>query len=117
MKNESGNLHFDPDELILTKDDIYKLLDLIEKRWMKNPKENFKYIGGLKLMKAGIVMTKEKTVRKIWSEIVMGFSVLLEENARQRMAGEFVSFGETFNKIKKDPSKIFEEHYRKDDKK
>ena len=47
-------LGFNPDELVLSKDDVLDLLDGIESRWKKNKKDNWKLLLSLEGMKVYI---------------------------------------------------------------
>ncbi len=94
-------LGFDPDELVLTKQDVLQMLNSIEKRWSKNKKNNWKLILSINGMKAYISFSSEETIKAIWSEIVKGFNELLIENSIAVGKGNGESWAETFEKIKK----------------
>jgi len=93
-------LGFNPDELVLTKDDVLELLDGIESRWKKNKKDNWKLLLSLEGMKVYIRMSSDHTIKAIWSEIVKGFNELLMENSIAVAKGNNESWTETFEKIK-----------------
>ena len=60
-----------------------------------------KFSAALGMMKAGIHMTGEETIKALWSEIVKGFNELLMENSLAIAKGNNESWAETFEKIKK----------------
>jgi len=93
-------LAFNPDELVLSKKDVLELLDGIGNRWKQNKKDNWKFLTSLEMMKAGIHMTGEETIKMIWSEILNGLNELLIENSLAIAKGNKESWAETFNKIK-----------------
>ena len=95
------NLKFNPDELVLTKSDVLELFDGISQRWKKNKKDNWKFLASLEMMKAGVHMTGEDTIKAIWSEILHGFNELLIQNSLAIAKGNNESWAETFEKIKK----------------
>ena len=95
------DLRFNPDDLALSKKDVLELIDGIAERWKQNKKDNWKYIASLEMMKAGIHMTGEETIKMIWSEILKGFNELLMENSLAIAKGNNESWAETFEKIKK----------------
>jgi len=91
---------FNPDKLVLTKDDIITLMNAISKRWSKNRTQNYKYIIGIQAMKAGIMITGEDTIQKIWSEILDGFQELLYQNALAVGKGEKEHWAFALEKVK-----------------
>ncbi len=72
---------FDPDQLQLSKQDIFEMLDSISERFKKNKKGNYKFIISVEAMKIGIRMMDDQTLTQIWSEIINGFNELLYQNA------------------------------------
>jgi len=96
-----SKLGFDPDKLILSKEDVLDLLGGIEARWSKNKKSNWKLLLSLEGMKVYIRMSSDETIRAIWSEIVKGFNELLIENSIAVAKGNNEDWAATFEKIKK----------------
>ena len=92
---------FNPDKLVLTKQDIIDMMNSISKRWSKNRTENFQYIIGIQAMKAGIMITREDTIQKIWGEILNGFSELLYQNAIAVGKSEKERWAFALDKVKK----------------
>ena len=92
---------FNPDDLVLTKQDVWSMLDDIEDRWKQNNKANWKLVLSLNGMKAYISLSSEETIRAICSEIVKGFNELLIKNSLAIAKGNDESWAETFEKIKK----------------
>jgi len=74
-------IQFNPDELKLSKQDIFDMLDSINYRFKKNKKANYKFIISLEAMKIGIRMMDDLTLTQIWTEIINGFNELLYQNA------------------------------------
>jgi hypothetical protein len=72
---------FNPDELKLSKQDIFEMLDSISARFKKNKKGNMKFIISVEAMKIGIRMMDDQTLTQIWTEIINGFNELLYQNA------------------------------------
>jgi len=94
---------FNPDELQLSKNDIFEMLDSISARFKKNKKGNYKFIISVEAMKIGIRMMDEQTLSQIWTEIINGFNELLYQNALNSK----LSWSENL-KIVKDKLKNFE---------
>ena len=93
-------LGFNPDDLVLTKQDVLQMLDSIEDRWKKNKKNNWKLILSINGMKAYISFSSDETIKAIWSEIVKGFNDMLIENSIAVAKGNDESWAKTFEKIK-----------------
>ncbi len=94
-------LGFNPDDLVLTKQDVLEMLENIQKRWEQNKKNNWKLILSITGMKAYISFSSDETIKAIWSEIVKGFNEMLIENSLAIAKGDGESWAETFEKIKK----------------
>ncbi len=94
---------FNPDELQLSKSDIFEMLDSISARFKKNKKGNYKFIISVESMKIGIRMMDEQTLSQIWTEIINGFNELLYQNA----LNSNLSWSENL-KVVKDKLKNFE---------
>ena len=81
MKNYSGRLpeQLDPDKIVMTKKDILEIIDLILQQWNQNFGANWKFILGLRGIKAGIMLQPESVVRKIWSALLGFINQILYE--------------------------------------
>lgn len=98
---------FDPDEFVLTKQDVTDFIDIVVAYWgrdIKSKIQNIKLIGGLDVMKLGIKFTDENDFKVIWSMLLTFISQLQYENAlasMQSKGGDF-NWGETVSKLKSD---------------
>ncbi len=72
---------FDPDELVLTKNDILEFCDRVIKKWNKNPSKNAKNILAMNAVKTSVLWTDDESLKAIWSEIIAWTFELLYENA------------------------------------
>ncbi len=81
VKNYSGRLPdlLDPDKIVMTKKDILEIIDLILQQWNQNFGANWKFILGLRGIKAGIMLQPESVVRKIWSALLGFINQILYE--------------------------------------
>ena len=71
------NLGYDPDELVLTKDQILECMDTVEKVWQDGGRRrNAKYLAGIKLFKLAIRSQDEKVIQSIF-KLTMKFLDLL----------------------------------------
>lgn len=72
---------FDPDELVLTKDEILEFCDRVIKKWERNPSKNAKNILAMNAVKTSVLWTDDESLKAIWSEIIAWTFDLLYENA------------------------------------
>ena len=79
---------FDTDELQLSKEQIFQLISVIQKRWAKNKKNNAQYLVGLTAFKTGMYLTPDKTIKKIWHDLVLLTNEMIIYNQLQRMKNE-----------------------------
>lgn len=93
---------YDPDTLDLSKQDVLDFIDAIVERWKKNKKDNLKFIAAVKLMKVGIRLQDEETIKTIWGDILDGFNRLQYENAMRKMQKQNISWADVKAKIKKE---------------
>lgn len=75
------NTSFDPDRLVLTKNEILEFCDKVLEKWNKNPTKNANNILAMTAVKASIVWTDEDSLKAIWGEIIRWVFDLLYENA------------------------------------
>ena len=75
------NPSFDPDKLVLTKNEILEFCDKVLEKWNKHPSKNANNILAMTAVKASIVWTDEDSLKAIWSEIIRWVFELLYENA------------------------------------
>lgn len=91
----------DPDRLVLTKDQIKKILKAMIKRWQKNIKGNIRAITSGYAMLAFVDMTDEKTIQTIWGDMLKGFNDILMQNAIARAKGENPMWHDMVEKLTK----------------
>jgi len=72
---------FDPDKLVLSKNEILEFCDKVLEKWKKNPTENANNILAMTAVKASVLWTDEVSLKAIWSEIIAWVFELLYENA------------------------------------
>lgn len=75
------NIAFDPDKMVLTKNDILEFCDRVMDKWNKNPGKNATNILAMNAVKTSIVWTDDDSLKAIWSEIIIWVFELLYENA------------------------------------
>ena len=98
---KSGITRYNPDEFVLSKQDVMDLIEAVIVFWRKNTKENAIYIAGLKTMKYGLYITPEVAVKKIWNTMLSFIFRIQYENALAHALENKETWGETLAKIKK----------------
>lgn len=91
---------FNPDELLLSKEQLFQLISIVQKRWSKNKRANAQYLIGLTAFKAGMYLTHDDIIKKIWHDLVLLTNEMISYNQMQRLKKEMPNT--------KDMIKIFE---------
>jgi hypothetical protein len=94
------NTTFDPDKLVLTKNEILAFCDKVIEKWNKNPSKNANNILAMTAVKASIVWTDEDSLKAIWSEIITWVFELLYENALSQGKNDDVDWSTVMKKLK-----------------
>ncbi|QDI88246.1 hypothetical protein Nisw_01210 [Candidatus Nitrosopumilus sp. SW] len=79
-KSDTKNL-FDPDELVLSKNEILEFCDRVIEKWSKNTTKNAKNILAMNAVKTSVLWTDDESLKAIWREIIAWTFELLYENA------------------------------------
>jgi len=91
---------FDPDRLVLTKNEILEFCDKVIEKWNKHPSKNANNILAMTAVKASIVWTDEDSLKAIWSEIIHWVFELLYENALSQGNSGDVDWSSVMKKLK-----------------
>lgn len=91
---------FDPDRLVLTKNEILDFCDKVIEKWNKHPSKNANNILAMTAVKASIVWTDEDSLKAIWSEIIRWIFELLYENALSQSNDDDVDWSSVMKKLK-----------------
>lgn len=91
---------YDPDRLVLTKDEIIEFCDTVLDKWNKNPQKNAKNIFAMNAVKTSVLWTDEESLKAIWSEILNWTYDLLYENAIAQGKDD-VDWSRVMKKLKK----------------
>ena len=95
------NTSFDPDKLVLTKNQILAFCDRVIEKWNKNPKANAQNIVAMNAVKMSVLWTDEDSLKAIWSEILKWAFALLYKNAISQTKEENVDWSRIMGKIKR----------------
>lgn len=91
---------FDPDRLVLTKNEILEFCDKVLEKWNKHPEKNSKNILAMTAVKASVVWTDEDSLKAIWSEIICWVYDLLYENALSQGKNDTADWSSVMKKLK-----------------
>ena len=72
---------FDPDRLVLSKNQILEFCDRVLEKWNESPQKNANNILAMNAVKTSIFWTDEESLKAIWGEILHWTFDLLYENA------------------------------------
>jgi len=99
---------FDPDRLVLTKQEILEFCDGVLEKWNKKPKENAQNIFAMNAVRMSVLWTDEDSLKAIWGEILKWAFALMYKNAIAQAKEENVDWLHVMGKIK-DLNKIVSE--------
>jgi len=99
---------FDPDRLVLTKQEILEFCDGVLEKWNKKPKENAQNIFAMNAVRMSVLWTDEDSLKAIWGEILKWAFALMYKNAIAQAKEENVDWPHVMGKIK-DLNKIVSE--------
>ena len=93
---------FDPDRLVLSKNDILDFCDRVIQKWSKDPEKHANHIFAMNAVKTSIFWTDDDSLKEIWSEILKWSYDLLYENAIAQGNEEDVDWSKIMKQVRKD---------------
>ena len=90
---------FDPDRLVLTKQEILEFCDGVLERWEKKPKENAQNIFTMNAVRMSVQWTDEDSLKAIWGEILKWAFALMYKNAIAQAREENIDWSHIMGKI------------------
>jgi len=90
---------FDPDRLVLTKQEILEFCDGVLERWEKKPKENAQNIFAMNAVRMSVQWTDEDSLKAIWGEILKWAFALMYKNAIAQAREENIDWSHIMGKI------------------
>lgn len=100
MTKKKLQREFDPDRLVLTKQEILEFCDSVLEKWKKKPKENVQNIFAMNAVRMGVLWTNEDSLKAIWGEILKWAFALMYKNAIAQAKEENVDWSHVMGKIK-----------------
>jgi len=90
---------FDPDRLVLTKQEILEFCDSVLKKWEKKPEENAQNIFAMNAVRMSVQWTDEESLKAIWGEILKWAFALMYKNAIAQAREENIDWSHIMGKI------------------
>jgi len=90
---------FDPDRLVLTKQEILEFCDGVLEKWEKKPKENAQNIFAMNAVRMSVQWTDEDSLKAIWGEILKWAFALMYKNAIAQAKEENIDWSHVMGKI------------------
>ena len=90
-KFSANEFLLNPDEFILDKEMIKRIIQSIKTRWRKSnvsKLKNAQYIAALTAIEGAIYFTNEEVIKNIFFDIMLGFNNLLLINAQAKASGD-----------------------------
>ena len=95
------NEKFDPDRLVLSKNDILDFCDRVIEKWSEDPEKHANHIFAMNAVKTSIFWTDEDSLKEIWNEILRWSYDLLYENAIAQGNDEDIDWSKIMKQIRK----------------
>ena len=98
MKKNSKE--FDPDRLVLSKNQILEFCDKVLSKWKEDPNQNRTNIVAMTAVRTSVYWTDEESLKAIWGEILKWTFELMYKNALAQAKEENIKWSPIFEKIK-----------------
>ncbi len=99
MKKKSKE--FDPDRLVLSKDQILEFCDKVLAEWKEDPNQNRSNIVAMTAVRTSVYWTDEESLKAIWSEILKWTFELMYKNAIAQAKEENIKWSPILEKLEK----------------
>ncbi len=104
MKKSSKE--FDPDELVLSKNQILEFCDKVLKKWKGDPKQKRSNILAMTAVRNSVYWSDEESLKAIWSEILKWTFELMYKNAIAQAKEENLEWSPILEKLEKKEKSI-----------
>jgi len=106
---KKSSKEFDPDRLVLSKDQILEFCDNVLAEWKEDPNQNRSNIVAMTAVRTSVYWTDEESLKAIWSEILKWTFELMYKNAIAQAKEENTQWSPILEKLeKKEKSSISE---------
>ena len=98
---KKGTEEFDPDRLVLSKDQILEFCDSVLTKWKEDPNQNQSNIVAMTAVRTSVYWTDEESLKAIWSEILKWTFELMYKNAIAQAKKENIEWSPILEKLGK----------------
>ena len=98
---EKKNREFDPDRLVLSKEQILEFCDRVLKEWKEDPNQSRSNIVAMTAVRTSVYWTDDESLKAIWSEILKWTFELMYKNAIAQAKEENVEWSPILEKLEK----------------
>lgn len=99
MKKSSKE--FDPDRLVLSKEQILDFCDRVLSEWKKDPNQTRSNIVAMTAVRTSVYWTDDESLKAIWSEILKWTFELMYKNAIAQAKEENTKWSPVLEKLEK----------------
>ena len=99
MKKSSKE--FDPDRLVLSKEQILEFCDKVLAEWKEEPNQSRSNIVAMTAVRTSVYWTDEESLKAIWSEILKWTFELMYKNAIAQAKEENTQWSPILEKLEK----------------
>ena len=99
LTNKKSKKKFDPDRLVLTKQEILEFCDGVLEKWERKPEENAQNIFTMNAVRMSVQWTDEESLKAIWGEILKWSFALMYKNAIAQAKVENIDWSHILGKI------------------
>ncbi len=107
MKKSSKE--FDPDELILSQNQILEFCDKVITKWKGDPNQKRSIIVAMSAVRYSVYGSDEESLKAIWSEILKWTFELVSKNAITQAKKENLEWSPILEKLEKKEKSILSE--------
>ena len=98
---KKSNKEFDPDRLVLSKNQILEFCDKVLSKWKEDPNQNRSNIVAMSAVRTSVYWTDEESLKAIWSEILQWTFELMYKNAIAQAKEDNVKWSPVLEKLEK----------------
>lgn len=106
---KKGRKEFDPDELVLSQNQILEFCDKVLTKWKGDPNQKRSNIVAMTAVRNSVYWSDEESLKAIWSEILKWTFELMYKNAIAQAKEENLEWSPILEKLEKKEKSILYE--------
>lgn len=103
---KKGRKEFDPDELVLSQNQILEFCDKVITKWKGDPNQKRSNIVAMTAVRNSVYWSDEESLKAIWSEILKWTFELMYKNAIAQAKEENLEWSPILEKLEKKEKSI-----------